>query len=360
MSLVFFHQNEVTGAQGGIERYLSTLIEQARGRSLLITEACSTGESVPVGARIGVSLPLRGAVPKWLSYVIGILVAAPRIRRAIEQVGPCTLEFSRPEYALISWMFKGTKVFTIHGTGPARSEGTKYWVHYASCLLLPLAADVVQIVGRDKRGLPSRISTLMGTRLRYIDAWYDEIFHVTKFPSISGPLRVFFAGRLAPMKNPELLFKIVEAINSNPSRNLEFRYFGADADKIPDNLRENGFFSSGLLSAREMAEAIADCHIGILCSEYGEGSPFIVVETLASGRGFILPPLPTLLDAYRNSPGVIFSEAYSVDAFIEALRKMETEIRAGLSPEVIAKSVSNRSKNYVAQHVIDCLEADHG
>jgi hypothetical protein len=47
----------------------------------------------------------------------------------------------------------------------------------------------------------------MAKRLRYVDAWYDEVFRVAPFRNLTGPVRVFFAGRLAPMKNPELLFK---------------------------------------------------------------------------------------------------------------------------------------------------------
>ena len=358
MSVVFFHQNEVASVQGGIERYVSTLLEQAADKGLLITEACSTRAPVPPGPRIAVPLPLRGIAPKWLSYVIGVALAAQRIRHAINRFGPCTLEFSRPEYVLISWMFKGAKVFTLHGTGPARSERSKYWIHYASCLMLPLAADVVQIVGRDRRGLPRRVCELMAARLRYIDAWYDNVFDMTPFPNLDGPLRVFFAGRLAPMKNPELLFKIIESVTCGSDNRFEFRYFGADENKIPDSLKQI-FRSSGLLNAQQIAEAIADCHAGILCSGYGEGSPFIVVEALASGRGFILPPLQSLIDTYRGYPGIIFAKAYTVDAFTEALRKMEVAIRTGLTPQVIATGVSNCNKGDMAQQILRRLEADH-
>jgi glycosyltransferase involved in cell wall biosynthesis len=360
MAVVFFHQNEVAGAQGGIERYLSTLLEEAGDRGLLITETCLRTKSVPRGNRIVVPLPWRGKMAKWLSYIIGVIFASGKIRCAIARLGKCTLEFSRPEYVFFSWMFHGAKVFTIHGTGPARSEGIKYWVHYLSCLMLPLAADVIQIVGRDKGGLPPRTCSRMAGRLRYIDAWYDASFCMTAFPSLLGPLRVFYAGRLAPMKNPDLLFKIVDAASRSPGHQFEFRYFGADEAKIPAYLREGQFNSGGLLDEQQMAKAIADCHMGILCSGYGEGSPFIVVEALACGRGFILPPLPGLLDAYRGFRGIVFAEAHTIDAFVEALGKMETTIRSGLRPEDIANQVSDRSKKYVARKTLQLLEADHG
>jgi glycosyltransferase involved in cell wall biosynthesis len=255
-------------------------------------------------------------------------------------------------------MFSGTKVFTLHGTGPPRSERANYWVHYLSCLLLPFAADVVQVVGRDHRGLPSLTARSMAKRLRYVDAWYDEVFRVTPFPDLAGPLRVFFAGRLAPMKNPELLFKIIETASKRFDRRFEFRYFGADEDKIPVSLRQT-FIGSGLLNVYQLANAIGHCHAGLLCSGYGEGSPFIVVEALACGRGFILPPLPSLVAAYQDHRGIVFASTHSVDAFIDALVRMDEAIKGGLTPQLIAQDVSNRSATVMARQILDHLEGDH-
>src|ERR1700683_5349974 len=359
MSVVFFHQNEVADRPGGVERYLSTLIDQAGDGGLLITEACPNGDSAQRNSRVGVAMPLSGSMPKWLSYVIGVMMGAGEIRRAINRLGPCTLEFSRPEYALFSWMFKGAKVFTLHGTGPARSEGSKYWIHYISCLMLPLAADIVQIIGRDRRGLPQWTYARMATRLRYIDAWYDDVFRVAPMKDVDGPLRVFFAGRLARMKNPELLFKIIEAASCSPDGGFEFRYFGADGDKIPEGPMRQKFHSAGLLNAQQLATAIADCHVGILCSSYGEGSPFIIVEALACGRGFVLPPLPGLIDAYRNYRGTMLAPDYTVDAFIKTLSEMRSAITNGLTPEAIANDVSGRNKTVMVQQILQRLEADH-
>ena len=278
MSVVFFHQNEVLGAQGGIERYLATLLEQAGESGFLVTGTSSGGDARAAGSRFVVPLPLQKIAPRWLSYALGVMLSSRRIRRAIDRLRPHTLEFSRPHYVVFSWVFRGTKVFTVHGTGPPRSERANYWIHYISCLLLPFAADVVQIVGRDHSGLPSLTARSMAKRLRYVDAWYDEVFRVAPFRNPAGPLRVFFAGRLAPMKNPELLFKIIiETASQRLDRRFEFQYFGADEDKIPVSLRRT-LISSGLLDVEQLANAITDCHAGLLCSGYGEGSPFIVVE----------------------------------------------------------------------------------
>ena len=359
MSVVFFHQNEVLGAQGGIERYLATLLEQAGESGFLVTGTSSGGDVRAAGSRFGVPLPLQKIAPRWLSYALGVMLSSRRVRRAIDRLRPHTLEFSRPHYVVFSWVFRGTKVFTVHGTGPPRSERANYWIHYISCLLLPFAADVVQIVGRDHSGLPSLTARSMAKRLRYVDAWYDEVFRVAPFRNPAGPLRVFFAGRLAPMKNPELLFKIIETASQRLDRRFEFQYFGADEDKIPVSLRRT-FISSGLLNVEQLANAITDCHAGLLCSGYGEGSPFIVVEALACGRGFVLPPLPGLVEAYQNYRGIVFASTHSVDAFIDALVRMDEAIKGGLTPQLIAQDVSNRSATVMARQILDHLEGDHG
>jgi glycosyltransferase involved in cell wall biosynthesis len=225
--------------------------------------------------------------------------------------------------------------------------------------MLPAVADAVQIVGRDPSALTPSVLAHLSTRVRYIDAWYDDTFCVSPFRNLDGPLRIFYAGRLAPMKNPELLLKVIETSQRVCGDSVEFRYFGADAAKIPDRFKEQ-FPSFGLLSAPELAEAISDCHVGILCSGFGEGSPFIVVEALACGRGFILPPLAGLLDSYRNHRGVMFAPDYSVDAFLDTLTRMQTEIRNGLTPEIIASDVRDRSKAIVVREILQGLEADHG
>lgn len=363
MSVIFFHQNEVTGAQGGIERYLSTLLQQAGASGRLVAPAGSAAQrgddqTPSGGSRIRVSLPLR-FLPKWLGYVFGVVLASGAIRRAIKALAPCTLEFSRPEYAAFSWLFAGAKVFTIHGTGPARGEGPKYWIHRAACRALPVAADVVQIVGRDPSALPASALLRLSSRIRYLDAWYDDAFRVTPLRGVEGPLRVFYAGRLASMKNPELLFKIVETAHRNFPGCFDFRYFGADSDMIPSGLLRRILPSYGLLNAPQLAAAIADCHAGILCSSYGEGSPFVVVETLACGRGFVLPPLTGLVDSYRDHRGVMFTLDYSVDAFIEALTRLQAALRDGLTAEEVASDVAERSKDIAACRTLRRLEADH-
>jgi len=352
MPIIFFHQNEVVGVQGGVERYLSCLLATAKETSVLVTE----GGPNQVGSRIAVPMPLVNSVPKWMSYSLGVYLHAGRIRRAIKQFDKTTLEFSRPEYALFSWMFQGTKVFTLHGTGPLRSERLKYVIHRLCCFLLPFSADLLQVVGRDTGALPPVVKSRMQHRIRYVDAWYDECFKVSPFPDTEGPLRVFYAGRITLQKNPGLLFSIIEHCSKEWGGAIEFRYMGSNEDKIPDLVRRN-VKCLGLLNAEELATAIADCHVGILCST-SEGSPFIVIETIACGRCFVLPPLPNLLETYDHFPGVFFADDYTLQSFVLKLIEAQAAIKNGMTPEDIHGRISHRSQAVAATALAKLLEDD--
>ena len=359
MSVVFFHQNEVLGAQGGIERYLATLLEQAGESGFLVTEASSNGDVPRAGSRFGVPLPLQKIAPRWLSYALGVMLSSRRIRRALDRLRPHTLEFSRPHYVVFSWMFSGTKVFTLHGTGPPRSERANYWVHYISCLLLPFAADVVQVVGRDHSGLPSLTARSMAKRLRYVDAWYDEVFRVAPFRNPAGPLRVFFAGRLAPMKNPELLFKIIETASQRFDGRFEFRYFGADEDKIPVSLRQT-FISSGLLNVRQLANAIADIVTQVsFAPDTVRALHSLLSRPWRAAEDLSCRHCQVSLRPTKISRGIVFASTHSVDAFIDALVRMDDAIKGGLTPQLIAQDVSNRSATVMARQILEHLEGDH-
>jgi hypothetical protein len=56
----------------------------------------------------------------------------------------------------------------------------------------------------------------------------------------------------------------------------------------------------------------------------------------------------------------MFAPDYSVDAFLDTLTRMQTEIRNGLTPEIIASDVRDRSKAIVVREILQGLEADHG
>ncbi len=344
--IAFFHQNDVFGRQGGIERYLATL-------------ALCVGSDValvgpPLTQRFDNNFTVRergpAGAPQWMRFLAGMFSQRQEIKKFLSEKHVEVLEFSRPEYLLAGWLFEGKRVVTIHGTGPSASNHVHYVIHHLCCLLLPFLADRVQVVGRDPGGLPRIVRPLLAKRIAYIDAWHDDRFTPSPLPPLQdAPLRVFYAGRIVAQKNPELLFSIIrEAARSAPA-SFEFVYFGSDYQAFVEaelaHLVQNG----GFLGPAALAEGIGACHVGLLCSGFGEGSPFIVIETLACGRAFVLPPLPTLVKAYAGFAGVHIVGQYRTEAFLDELGKIRDDMRKGrIDPFAIAGGVTGRSQSQAA------------
>lgn len=354
MTVAFFHQHEVHGVQGGVERFLATLLDQANGQAYLVCE--KTEETLK--NRLGLILPFNQRVPQWIRYIVAVLINIRAIRTFLSEKHVTAMEFSRPEYAIFAIFFPGRKTFTFHGTGPLPKEIFKWMIHFGSCWLLPFCADTIQIVGRSSNGLPRILQSYFKNKMCFVDAWYDDCFAVASYPKSSKPLRILYAGRLATAKNPELLFEVMRELNKRFPDTYRFVYCGADSLLIPDDLAGSIVDDLGLLSAQQLAAAIRGCHFGILTS-HTEGSPFIVIESLACGRGFLLPPVVGLLKAYNQQFGVVFSPSYKLEDYIDAIVRFGEEIISGRLPaEKIAESVKTRSKVLSSKTVFNNIQ--HG
>ncbi len=351
--VAFFHQNDVFGRQGGIERYLATLLTSSQGRAALVSSEITQ----PFEAHFCVEESGSPRLPQWMRYVAALFKNRRDIAAFLEDRRIAVLEFSRPEYLLAGWMFKGKRVVTIHGTGPDPGNRAHYVVHHLCCFLSPFLADRVQVVGRDPSGLPRIVQFLLGKRVAYIDAWYDDRFSPAPFPGLDNrPLKVFYAGRIAAQKNPELLYAIIREVSRTAPGLFEFYYFGSDYEEFSKAGLSELVTNKGFLGPAELAREIGDCHLGLLCSGYGEGSPFIVVESLACGRPFLLPPLRTLVEAYAGFAGIRIVQSYEVEEFVRALMRVREDILdLRIEPEKIAAQLSDRSQSRAARRLIDSL-----
>jgi hypothetical protein len=101
---------------------------------------------------------------------------------------------------------------------------------------------------------------------------------------------------------------------------------------------------TGLLDAAGLTRAISECHMGLMCSHFGEGSPFIIVETLACGRPYVLSPLPTLTGAYAGNPAVRFAADFTAESFLAEIERLRADLDAGLTAETVAASVAPRAR----------------
>lgn len=348
MTVAFFHQNEVIGAQGGIQRFLATLMDQGKEKCFLITE------SVPDQGDNRLCLPIVKilGLPKWIRFTFTIWLNVFKIRAYLKKINAKTLEFSRAEYSLFAFLFPGKKVFTYHGTGPQKTEPMQKAATSFFSWLVMLQADQVQIVGPDARALPKFIQKKLADKIVYVDAWYDDCFKPAPLPETDGPVKIFYAGRIVPQKNPELLFKVARAIHEKYGDDAEFHYYGASGKLIPSDTR---MIDHGLQLPENLAEGMRSCHFGILTSFY-EGSPFIVIETLACGRGYVIAPILGLTRTYPEQPGVVFPEDYEVQSFMDKIEELRQQMKnKELTADSIADKISHKSKAAVTHALIDRL-----
>jgi glycosyltransferase involved in cell wall biosynthesis len=340
--------------QGGIERYISTILALGRDRAALASPpiACK-GITHFAAAGLGPK-----AAPQWLRFLLGLFRQRRAFRAWLQANDIGILEYSRPEYGLIAWLFHGKRVFTVHGTGPGSGHRLHFLLHHACCFLLPFIANRVQVVGRDPSGLLKPVRTWLGDRLVYVDAWHDERFSPSPFPppTADGALKVFYAGRLAPQKDPELLFAIIRDATRIAPGAFEFHYFGSDFDGFARAGLGCLVHNHGFLEPEALAEAMGSCHFGLLCSAFGEGSPYILVESLACGRPFVLSSLPTLVAAYGGKIGVRFVARRQSDDYVAAMIELRNAFFAGeISPAAIAAEVQSQSQSRAVPKLLDVL-----
>ncbi|QGM97317.1 glycosyltransferase [Methylocystis parvus] len=352
--VAFFHQNDVFQTQGGIERYVATIFDGAPERVVLV----SAGKSRDSARIFDVDMKPTGGVPRWIGYLLAVFAERRAIATFLRENNVQTLEFSRPEYIFAGLLFPGKRAVTIHGTGPGPGNRLHWLLHHGCCLLLPFLADRVQIVGRDPSGVPRIARWLLGARIAYFDAWYDESFAPAPLPPLeaAAPLRVFYGGRIAPQKNPKLLFDIIREASRTTPNAFEFHYFGSDFEAFGREGLDDLVIDHGFLGPRALADAMRSCHLGLMCSAFGEGSPYVVVEGLACGRPYILPTLPTLRAAYDGYEGVYFVERYEAQHYLAAMARVRALMLAGgVDPSKIAAQMTARARSRAVPKLVDEL-----
>jgi glycosyltransferase involved in cell wall biosynthesis len=337
--------------QGGIERYLSTVLNGNPYNSFLVTEDDLSKRP----QRIAIRVSSNGRIPKGMRYLLALLRERNSIKLALAKNDLTAFEFSRPELALFAWLLRGHKTFTIHGLGPPKKDALAYLIHRISCLVLPYAANVVQVFGRDPSGIPAAVVEKLQKRIKFIDAWYDQVFTLSDMPPMKPKILISIGGRLSAQKNPSLLFEVVRAVARDSNLNVEFRYHGADGEVVRSAGLENMIHCQALLTLDELADEIRLCHAGIMCSAYGEGSPFTIVESLACGRPFIAPPLRTLTDAYANIPSVIFASDWTVSSYLAAIRDLQSRLQNGLTAQAVSAEaqLERRSQEFMPKVIFE-------
>lgn len=352
--IAFLHQHEVRGRQGGIERYLETLLDVECGASMLVALSEETSNTP---SRLFIKDLLPQNLPSWFKYTVSALFQVRAIKARFEQEGVCVAELSRPEYIVFASLLGVRTVVTIHGTGPTKRRLAAFLTHHFFAFLCSVLVHEVQIVGFDSSGLSRLAKWIARSKIRHIHAWADDVFVYKPIQARTDRfLNILYAGRLSEQKDPGLLFDIIRH-TSIIAPEYKFHYCGADYDVITSHGLSSLVTNHGMLNSRELSNVISASDLTVLTSSHGEGSPFIVIETLASGRFCVLSDLPTLRDAYATKPGVLLVEERTPEAYVAAFSKINQAIDAGDDGARISEAVSDRKKSVMARRHIDHLKS---
>jgi glycosyltransferase involved in cell wall biosynthesis len=282
-------------------------------------------------------------------FMQGLLTHLPAVRRVLKEQ-PTSVDLQRVEYATVVKGLGIPFVQMLHGEGAPKLNMDSLlksyrYVHNINERLAVMACDKFLCVNPI---ITERIRQTYPRQAHKIDTlstWVDtKTFHPTSFPQ--DGFHVAFAGRLDLFKVPSLMFRTMQRLREKLGHGVQFHYMGtSDPYRFPEfKAIEDMAVLHGFKSAQGVAEVLAQCHAGILTSEF-EGMPFSVLESLGCGRPVCAIHLPQLASVIKDGiSGALVARSDSVedmanrlsDAFIATHDK----IRAGdITPKSVAEQI---------------------
>lgn len=351
--IAFFHQNEPLQTTGGIEAYVTGMLAAAAPLGgVLVTEDVGQTERNRIGVRFA-----RGClrVPRWLNFTLMVWLERRRLCAALDRAGVKIVELSRADYWPMILFLRRPAVVTIHGIGASHLSWHRRILAALPYIACALLVRKIFIAGSDRSALPRLVRERVAKKTITFSNWYSDCF-LPVAPQRFSCLRVFYAGRLGKEKRPDLMAQIVSRLVATSEVPVEFNYFGPDGDILAHHCGPDlPLRMHGRLAPSQLAAEIARCHIGLLCSDF-EGSPFIVIETLACGRPMVVSDIDNLRAEYAGNPGVFFVRERSVEAFVCAILDAYSQLQSvGDYYLRIANGVSARSKGAVTQALLRAM-----
>jgi glycosyltransferase involved in cell wall biosynthesis len=287
-----------------------------------------------------------------VQFMRGLLTHVPTVRRTLRAV-PTSVDLQRVEFA---GLVRGLGIpFTqmLHGEGAPKlamdSLLKSYrYVHNLNERIAMMACDKFLCVN------PMITDRMRATYPRHahkidtLTTWVDTgTFKPAPFPT-DGGFRVAYAGRLDLFKRPPLMFKTIDALSKRLGNGVQFHYMGtSDPTRFPEfEAIKDRAVLHGFQTATGVANVLANCHAGILTSEF-EGMPFSVLETLAVGRPMGAVNLPQLACVIRNKlSGTMITRSADEDDMAErladAFAALHADIAAGtITPNGVASSIAD-------------------
>ncbi|MCA0399968.1 MAG: glycosyltransferase [Proteobacteria bacterium] len=297
-----------------------------------------------------------------LRFVLGGLRHLGALRHLIRG-REASVDLPRVEFALLPWLLGIPYILGIHAdlgkVGATDSLLKRYGLlkRASEAFALRKAAhvfavnpDITAALLREYPALAGRIETLPVP----VDT---AIFRPTPFSS-SSPCRIVYAGRLDEVKDPELMFAALAALERQRPGEVAFHLVGsADPGRFAGFAAIERFtIRHGAKNAGEIATILRDSHCALMTS-HSEGLPCFLLETLASGRAFVATDLPTFRPFVKPElSGALVARKEtreaSAEALAGALEQVATNIETGMfKPERIAASVAHLSVSRVFEQL---------
>jgi glycosyltransferase involved in cell wall biosynthesis len=286
-------------------------------------------------------------------FFAGLLRHFPAVARALRQ-RQCSIDLRRVEFSWLPVVLRLPFIQMLHGEGVPNlamdSLLKRYrFVHqmnerFAVSTCRKFLCVNPMITERLRQTYPrhaDKIDTLW--------TWVNTtIFRPQPFPTLDGPFRIVFVGRLDEFKVPRLMFKTIARLRQALGEGgVEFHYIGtSDPHRFVEfKAIEDVTVRHGFKDAKGVADTLAGAHAGILTSEF-EGMPRCVLETLAIGRPVVAVHLPQLEAVIHDGDsGYLVPRDASEDVMADALVRRFVDVRERMAdgridPVAVAARIS--------------------
>lgn len=297
-----------------------------------------------------------------LRFVLGGIRHLTALRRLIRD-RLATADLPRVEFAVLPYLLGLPYVLGIHAdlakVGSTDSLLKRYAAlrQWSEGFAFRKAAHVFAVNPEIAASLLARYPFL-GGRCDALPVPVDTaLFSPTPFPP-ADPFRIAYAGRLDDVKDPELMFEAIAALEERMPGRVAFDLIGA-----ADPTRFSSFariarltVRHGARSAGEVAAILRGAHCALMTS-HSEGLPCFLLETLASGRAFVGTALPSFAPfIHSGQSGELVPRAAergkTAADMATALESVARDISLGrLDPDRIAASVSHLAVHRVFEQL---------
>lgn len=357
---------------GGIETHIRHILRNHPADADLILAGIdeigdlATGVPVPLefGGRAITFMPLAHVPAQEASRSASKLLRATTLRlvlgglrhllslRNLIRNRPASADLPRVEFAILPVLMGVPFALTVHSDLAKAAKTDSLLKRYQALKgwsesLAFRAAQHVYVVNADIRERLIAETPALAPKCDVMTVPVDTaLFSPSPFPSFEL-FRVVYAGRFDEVKDPALMFATIRALRDRLAGALEFHVIGsADPEIFPEFAAIRDItIRHGAQDAQGVARIIRTAHCGVMTS-HSEGMPAFLLETLASGRGFVSVDLPSFTGLVREGfsgervarlAGREETAMALADAFCRVRQRM---IAGEIVPEALAESVT--------------------